>query len=72
MKNLLPKLEELTPITNSNSTFYECGFNEEFSNLKSKNPIIAMALSYNYFSLYFLHTFELFQKFLNLYLYFQL
>ncbi len=39
MKNLLPKLEELTPITNSNSTFYECGFNEEFSNLTEKNKL---------------------------------
>lgn len=33
MNKLLPKKEELTPITNDKATFYECNFNQPFDSL---------------------------------------
>lgn len=34
--NLIPKKDELIPITNDKSTFYDCGFNTEFDDLDFK------------------------------------
>ncbi len=39
MKDLLPKPEELKPITNPNDTFYECGFNDDFDHLKEQQKL---------------------------------
>ena len=38
-KELLPKLEELKPITDSNNTFYDCGFNNDFNSLTEKQKL---------------------------------
>ena len=39
MNKLLPKKEELIPITNDRTTFYECGFNTDFDNLSFQKKL---------------------------------
>ena len=39
MNKLLPSLEELVPITDKNSTFYNCGFNTPFSTLSFEKQL---------------------------------
>lgn len=39
MNELLPKLEEIKPITNPNNTFYDCGFNTDFNNLPEQQKL---------------------------------
>ncbi|NMA50681.1 MAG: hypothetical protein GX951_02400 [Mollicutes bacterium] len=39
MNELLPKLNELKPITDTNNTFYECDFNDEFSKLEERQKL---------------------------------
>lgn len=36
---LLPTKEELVPITDSHTTFYECGFNTPFDTLSEKQKL---------------------------------
>lgn len=56
MNKLLPKINELKPITDKNSTFYECGFNTDFYNLpfegklKIINDIIRQTILNKYIS----------------------
>ena len=39
MNKILPSKNEIKPITNVNSTFYECGFNQDFENLPFINKL---------------------------------
>ena len=39
MNDLLPKINELKPITDPNNTFYDCGFNDEFIKLTEKQKL---------------------------------
>ena len=39
MNKLLPTLEELKPIIDPNNTFYDCGFNDEFSKLSEQRKL---------------------------------
>ncbi len=39
MNNLLPNIKELKPIIDSNSTFYDCGFNNEFDLLTEEQKL---------------------------------
>lgn len=56
MNKLLPKIDEFKPITDKNSTFYECGFNTDFCNLpfeeklKIVNDIIRQTILNKYIS----------------------
>ena len=39
MNDLLPQIDELKPITNSNTTFYDCGFNTDFNSLSEQKKL---------------------------------
>lgn len=39
MNKLLPTIEELKPITDSNNTFYDCGFNSSFDSLSEQKKL---------------------------------
>lgn len=43
MNKYFPKKEELKPITNTKSTFYECGFNTDFDTLEFKQKLQVLA-----------------------------